>query len=141
MILDLIISAVLGAIIGLEREYTHKTAGLRTHILVCMGSTLFTLMSVNGFGSFISTTSYDPSRIIAAILVGVGFIGAGTIIKHGAGVKGLTTAASLWITAGIGIAVGLGFYILAVFAAFVSIVVLLLVIAHPHLQAEVKKKK
>lgn len=102
----LILSCILGGAVGVERESIHRPAGLRTHVLVSLGSTLFTLVSIYGFGS-----STDPSRIAAQIVSGIGFLGAGTIIRHRAGIRGLTTAASLWTVAGIGLGVGSGYYI------------------------------
>ena len=107
LILRLIISFVLSMIIGFEREISLKPAGLRTHILVSVASTLFTILSFHAFpGS-------DPSRLAASILVGIGFIGAGTIIKTKEKIIGLTTATTLWIVTSIGIAVGAGYYLLA----------------------------
>ncbi len=109
MSLVLLLSIVLAGMIGLERELHGHPAGLRTHILVCMGSTLITMVSVH-----IGTTSpgrpSDPARLAAQIVSGIGFLGAGAIIREGATVKGLTTAASIWTTAGIGIALGAGPY-------------------------------
>jgi len=109
------LAAVLGGIVGWEREVHERPAGLRTHILVSMGSALITLISV----SF--TTPYDPGRIAAQIVSGIGFLGAGTILRQGNIVRGLTTAASLWTVAGIGMAVGVGgkFAILAIVATLI----------------------
>lgn len=101
----IILSAALGAAIGWQRERLGKAAGLRTHSLVAIGSTLFTLLSTTGFGA---TT--DPSRIAAQILTGIGFIGAGSIIHKDGGIEGVTTAAGLWAVAAIGMAVGVGWY-------------------------------
>ncbi len=113
--LRLIVSLVLAGIIGYQREkHSEKVAGLRTHILVSLGSTLITLISIYAF----SGTNVDPSRIAAGIVTGIGFLGAGTIIrsvdKSGTVIIGLTTAASLWVTAAIGMAIGVGFYFAAV---------------------------
>ncbi|MHB0997774.1 MAG: MgtC/SapB family protein [Armatimonadota bacterium] len=102
MSLKLILASILGGVVGFERERHEHPAGLRTHILVCMGSTLIMLIS-QSFG-----TVTDPSRIAAQIVSGIGFLGAGTILRQGSVVRGLTTAASLWTVAGIGMAVGLG---------------------------------
>lgn len=107
MLAQLIISFLLGSIIGYERELKYKPAGLRTHILVCLASTLFTILSINAF------PGADKSRVASAILMGIGFIGAGTVIQIKDKIVGLTTAASLWITAAIGMAVGAGLYFLA----------------------------
>ena len=97
LVIRLLISVVFGGAIGYERRRAGKPAGLRTNSLVCMGATLFTIASVYGFGE-----SADPSRVAAAIAVGIGFIGAGTIIKHEREVAGLTTAASVWAASGTG---------------------------------------
>ncbi|MCX6089572.1 MAG: MgtC/SapB family protein [Candidatus Atribacteria bacterium] len=109
-----------GGIIGYQREKAEKPAGLRTHILVCLGSTLITIVSIFAFGKM----GADPSRITAQIVSGVGFLGAGTIFRYGPSVKGLTTAASLWAVCGVGIAIGAGVY----FAAFLGVVFILLVL-------------
>jgi len=103
MILKLLLAGVLGGIVGYEREVHERPAGLRTHILVCMGSALITLVSV----SFVPPVG-DPGRIAAQIVSGIGFLGAGTILRQGNIVRGLTTAASLWTVAGIGMAVAIG---------------------------------
>lgn len=97
-------ACLLGGLIGLERESLGRPAGLRTHILVSVGSTLIMLVSIYGFGTG------DPARLAAQVVSGIGFLGAGTIMREGATVRGLTTAASLWVVAGIGLAVGAGFY-------------------------------
>jgi putative Mg2+ transporter-C (MgtC) family protein len=107
-IIKLISAFILSGIVGLEREVSSKPAGLRTHALVGLGSALLTILSREGFpGS-------DPARIAAAVIVGMGFLGAGTILKTEGRIVGLTTAASLWITAAVGVAVGAGYYALAV---------------------------
>jgi putative Mg2+ transporter-C (MgtC) family protein len=107
MVIRLIIAAVVGGIIGYERESAEKPAGLRTLILVCVGAALFTMASVS-FGLM-----SDPSRIAAGIVVGVGFLGAGTIIHGRGGIVGLTTAAGIWVVAAVGMAVGAGLYLVA----------------------------
>jgi putative Mg2+ transporter-C (MgtC) family protein len=111
-----VVAAVLGGAIGLERELDEKAAGLRTHILVSVGSALFTLVGAYGFADFPSS-SIDPSRIAAQIVTGVGFLGAGVIFRQGFTIRGLTTAASLWLVAAIGMAAGAGFWKGAVIAA------------------------
>jgi len=117
-LLQLFIAVILGGIIGIEREKSHKPAGIRTHMLVAMGSCLFTLASIS-FGT-------DPSRIAAGILTGIGFIGAGTIIaEKGDKIVGITTAASLWTTSAIGLLVGINDYVLAAFASLLVIIILL----------------
>ncbi len=104
----LALSVLLGAVIGLERERQGKSAGLRTHALVSLGSALFTLISIRGFGGVAAMGGRDPARVAAQIVTGVGFLGAGTIMHEGITIRGLTTAASLWTTAGIGMAAGSG---------------------------------
>jgi putative Mg2+ transporter-C (MgtC) family protein len=109
----LLIAAVLGALIGIEREIHEHPAGMRTHLLVAAGCALFTELSIYGFqGSVPGTTAVDPSRLAAQIVSGMGFLGAGAILKYGTSIRGLTTAASLWATAAIGIAAGTGQLIL-----------------------------
>ena len=117
-ILKLVIAAIIGGLVGIEREAYHKPAGVRTHMLVCLGAALFTIVSVVAFpeGDFI--------KIAAGIVTGIGFLGAGTIFKSKDTVRGLTTAASLWAVAGIGLAIGAGLYIITVVAALLVIIVL-----------------
>lgn len=109
-------SLILGGIIGYEREINRHAAGLRTNILVCVGSTLIMLLSIYGFNQFLDEPSVrsDPARLAAQVISGIGFLGAGTIMQRGASIKGLTTAATLWVMAAIGLAVGAGFYYPAV---------------------------
>lgn len=106
----LLLATILGGFIGFERESRGRAAGFRTHILVCLGSTLFMMTSMFIFEIYKGLPNVDPSRIAAQVVTGIGFLGAGTILRSGATVKGLTTAASLWAVAGIGLAVGCGFY-------------------------------
>ncbi len=110
IIVRIILSCVLGGLIGLERESLNKSAGFRTHILVCVGSALVMIVSQDIYNLYQNRTSLDPARIAAQVVSGIGFLGAGTIMREGATVKGLTTAASLWVVAGVGLAVGGGFY-------------------------------
>jgi putative Mg2+ transporter-C (MgtC) family protein len=114
----LLLALALGGIIGFEREMSAHSAGFRTHILVCIGSALTMLLSEYGFAAFASEprVTMDPSRLAAQVISGIGFLGAGTIIRNGLSVTGLTTAASLWVVAAIGLASGAGFY----FAAMVT---------------------
>ena len=106
----LIVACLLGGIIGYERESRNKSAGLRTHVLVCVGSCLIMILSENIYYNVQGLTNADPARLAAQVVSGIGFLGAGTIMKEGLSVKGLTTAASLWVVAGVGLAVGFGYY-------------------------------
>src|ERR687887_833691 len=124
-LLRLALAAALGGAIGFERELRDREAGLRTHMLVCLGSALFTIVSAYGFRGFLTSGDQviraDPTRIAAQIVVGIGFLGAGAIIRHGLSVRGLTTAATLWVAAAIGIAAGAGYYSGAVIATLVTL--------------------
>lgn len=128
IVLRIIIGAALGGLVGLEREIRGQAAGFRTHTLVAMGSTLFTLVSLYGFAEFVGPsgepTNLDPSRIASQVVVGIGFLGAGAIMRHGTSVKGLTTAASLWVVAAMGLAVGVGLYVGAITVALLLLIVL-----------------
>lgn len=104
------LAVLLSGLIGLERETIRRPAGLRTHILVCVGSVVAMITSEYLFGKYAGHTNIDPARLGAQVISGVGFLGTGTIIRNGANVKGLTTAASLWAVACVGLAVGIGFY-------------------------------
>ena len=108
------VAAALGGAVGLERELRDREAGFRTHMLVSIGSALFTLVSAYGFRDFLtnggSVVRADPTRIAAQIVTGIGFLGAGAIIRQGLSVRGLTTAATLWVVAAIGMAAGTGYY-------------------------------
>jgi putative Mg2+ transporter-C (MgtC) family protein len=108
VLLRIFMAAALGGAIGLERELRERQAGLRTHLVVSVGSALFTLVSAYGFASF--DGKVDPTRIAAQIVSGIGFLGAGAIIRQGLSVRGLTTAASLWLVAAIGMAAGAGYW-------------------------------
>lgn len=121
----LVLSVLLSGIIGIERESIKRPAGLRTHILVCVGSTLVMLTSIYIFDIFKQQTALQPDRLGAQVISGIGFLGAGTIIRQGDTVRGLTTAASLWAVACIGIAVGVGFYIGAIIAVLLVLFILL----------------
>lgn len=110
----LVIASVLGAAIGLEREVHAHPAGMRTHLLVSLGSAAFTVLSIFFFQAPNGSVATDPSRIAAQIVSGIGFLGAGAILKYGTSVRGLTTAASLWATAGVGMAAGAGAWFVAV---------------------------
>lgn len=117
----LLVAAVLGAAIGIEREIHDHPAGIRTHLLVALGSALFTVLSIVGFPSPDGVAT-DPSRVAAQIVTGIGFLGAGAILKYGPTVRGLTTAASLWAAAGIGMAAGAGLPVLGLAATVIVLV-------------------
>jgi putative Mg2+ transporter-C (MgtC) family protein len=125
-LLRLALAGVFGGAIGLERELREREAGLRTHLLVSVGSALFTIVSAYGFREFLTTDGQvvraDPTRIAAQIVTGIGFLGAGAIIRQGLSIRGLTTAATLWVVAAIGMAAGAGYYSAAVIT---SVLVLL----------------
>ncbi|WP_018758653.1 MgtC/SapB family protein [Paenibacillus terrigena] len=115
VMIRLLLAMLLGGLVGFEREHNNHAAGLRTHILVCLGSTLIMLLSIYGFAEFV-TLNRDPARLAASVITGIGFLGAGTILFTGKSITGLTTAASLWVVASIGLAIGAGFYFAAVAA-------------------------
>ncbi|MDI6798952.1 MAG: MgtC/SapB family protein [Candidatus Aenigmarchaeota archaeon] len=117
IIAKMILAVFLGGVIGYEREVIRKPAGLRTHMLVSLGSALFTVMSFTAFPA-------DPARIASHIVIGIGFIGAGTIFQMKDKVIGLTTAACLWVTASIGMAVGVGYYLIAIVTTALTYIVL-----------------
>ena len=130
--LRLLLAAGLGAVIGLQRELTGKEAGLRTNMLISLGSALLTVISIYGFAGS------DPARIAAGIATGIGFIGAGVILHRAGGpVIGLTSAATIWTVAGIGMAAGAGLYIVSVIATALSFLILML----PHIDRKNKSKK
>lgn len=118
----LIIAFLLGAIIGLERERRERPAGLRTHILVSTASALLMMLSQTVAGE-----SFDPGRIAAGVVTGIGFLGAGTIIRYGSSIKGLTTAASLWAAAAVGLAVGMGWYLAGVLTTILIFITLVVI--------------
>jgi putative Mg2+ transporter-C (MgtC) family protein len=139
----LFIAALLGGFIGWERERRGRPAGLRTHLLVCVGVTLMMLVSEHIFVRYQGYNSdsvlrIDPARIAAQVVTGIGFLGAGTIIRSRASIRGLTTAASLWLVAGIGLAVGSGFILPAVFATVIAIATLVLI---PFAERRMKRDK
>ncbi len=113
----LILSTLAGGLIGLEREVVHKPAGIRTHMLVCLGSALFVLVTIE-------TLPNEAGRIIAGVATGIGFLGAGTIFKSKDEVHGLTTAASIWAVAGVGISIGLGYYLMTIIAVILILIIL-----------------
>jgi putative Mg2+ transporter-C (MgtC) family protein len=127
-LLRLALAAGFGGAIGIERELRDREAGFRTHLLVALGASIFTIVSAYGWANFhfsrASGLSYDPTRIAAQIVTGIGFLGAGAIIRHGISVRGLTTAATLWTVAAIGMASGAGYYSLAAVATAITLFVL-----------------
>lgn len=122
----LFLAALLGGLVGLDRENKKRAAGLRTHVLVSLGSALVMIMSVYIFEEYQGLTNLDPARLGAQVISGIGFLGAGTIIKQGTSVKGLTTAASLWAVACIGLAAGIGFYVGAILTGTIVFITLVL---------------
>lgn len=131
IILRLLLATFLGAVIGFQREKSGKEAGLRTNMLICLGSALFTVLSIYAF------PGADIARVAAYIAAGIGFIGAGVILhREGGGVAGLTSAATIWAVAGIGMSAGAGRYIVSVAACILTLIVLLL----PHLKKTAGKK-
>lgn len=123
-VVRLSVAAFLGGVVGLERQQRHKSAGLRTHILVSLGSCLIMLISYKLYAGVQGLTNADPARLAAQVVSGIGFLGAGTIMKEGLTIKGLTTAASLWVVAGVGLAVGAGYYVGAVATTVLSVLAL-----------------
>lgn len=124
--LKVILAVILGGMIGLERESINRPAGFRTHILVCVGAALVMIISEELFEQYHGLTTADPARLGAQVISGIGFLGAGTIIKDGVTVKGLTTAATLWAVSCIGLAIGGGYYAPAIITSIVVYVVLIL---------------
>lgn len=122
IVLRLLLATALGAVIGYQRERADKPAGLRTHVLICVGSALFTVVSAYGF-----IDVADPTRIAAGIVTGIGFLGAGAIIRReGELVTGLTTAATIWVVAAIGLAAGAGLYIVSAVTTVIALIILIL---------------
>jgi putative Mg2+ transporter-C (MgtC) family protein len=136
VLLRVVLAGVLGGAIGAERELREREAGLRTHMLVAVGAALFTIVSAYAWGDFKFSQrggiTFDPTRIAAQIVTGIGFLGAGAIIRQGLSVRGLTTAASLWVVAAIGMASGAGYYSAAVITTVVVLISLwpLRIVAH-----------
>jgi len=119
--LQLIVAALLGGVIGIERSVAHKTAGMRTYALVSMSASLFIIISNVVTTQYIGITNFDPLRVASQVVVGIGFIGAGLISFKRSKLRGLTTAAGLWMAAGIGMAVGYELYAIAVFVSALTI--------------------
>ncbi len=123
----ILLAAILGGIVGGEREYHGHTAGLRTNILVAVGACLFTILSVEGFPTA-NNLIHDPTRLAAQIVSGIGFLGAGAVFRDNDRVRGLTTAATIWLMAAIGIAAGVGSYFLAIVTTIITIIVLVVLL-------------
>ncbi|HXV27789.1 MAG TPA: MgtC/SapB family protein [bacterium] len=121
----LVVATFLGGLIGIEREMHGKEAGFRTYALVCVGAALIMVVSTEVYEIYKETTNVDPSRIAAQVVSGIGFLGAGAIIRFPQGIKGLTTAAGIWIAAGIGLACGLGLYHPAIITTALSLTILI----------------
>lgn len=138
IIVRILLAAVIGGLIGIEREVNNRPAGLRTHVLVTLGSTLIMLISIDGFDSLGTGQMADPSRLAAQVVSGIGFLGAGTIMRTGNSINGLTTAASLWVSAGIGLGIGSGYYLGSVVTA---VIVLLTLMTLGSLEKKVLKRK
>ena len=136
VLVRVVLAGALGGAIGAEREIREREAGLRTHMLVAVGAALFTIVSAYAWGDFEFSTAkgvtFDPTRIAAQVVTGIGFLGAGAIIRQGLSVRGLTTAASLWVVAAIGMASGAGYYSAAVITTVLVLVSLwpLRIVAH-----------
>ncbi len=131
MVLRVLLAVVLGGAIGIEREIDAQPAGFRTHVVLCLGAALFGLISIHAFAPYTASRNstnvqIDPTRVASQVVVGVGFLGGGAILKQGASVRGLTTAASMWVTAAIGLAVGVGYYWGAVAVTVATLVSLVL---------------
>ncbi|MEK4508779.1 MgtC/SapB family protein [Paenibacillus sp. FSL K6-2524] len=126
ILVRLLLSVLMGGLIGFEREHNNHPAGFRTHILVCLGSSLIMMLSIYGFSDFIGETNVrlDPARLATAVITGIGFLGAGTILFTGKSITGLTTAASLWVVAAMGLAIGAGFYFAAITVTCLVLIIL-----------------
>ncbi|QGT99207.1 Mg(2+)-transport-ATPase-associated protein MgtC [Candidatus Syntrophocurvum alkaliphilum] len=125
IIFRLTLACILGGLIGLERESLNRPAGLRTYTLVCVGSALAMVVSLDMYYQYYHTVNADPGRIAAQVVSGIGFLGAGTILREGATVRGLTTAAGLWVVACIGLAVGAGLYVPAIATTILILFILI----------------
>lgn len=128
MVIKLLLAAIFSGLVGWERQAEHKPAGLRTHMLVGLGSALFTIISYYGITELgMLAGTVDPTRIAAGIVTGIGFLGAGAILQSKGEIKGLTTAASIWIVSAVGMAVGFGLYFLAGLTSIITLVILFIV--------------
>jgi putative Mg2+ transporter-C (MgtC) family protein len=143
MILRLVLAIVLGMLVGAERFLIHKEAGIKTHALVSMGSALFIIISEMMMQKYANVGVFDPMRMASQIVVGIGFLGAGTIILSGSRLKGLTTASGLWVTAGLGMAAGFGLYGISIVATVLVLLVLIFgyIIEKPLLKISEKEEQ
>ena len=121
----LVLAAVLSGIVGFEREFHGRAAGFRTHILLCVGSTLIMLTSMHIFDVYIGRVPLDPARLASGVVTGIGFLGAGAIIRYKSSIRGLTTAASLWVVTGVGLAVATGLYFGAIVTTGIAVIALM----------------
>ncbi|MDW7651136.1 MAG: MgtC/SapB family protein [Bacillota bacterium] len=140
LMLRLVLAGLLGGFVGYERERHNRPAGLRTHILVCLGSALVMIVSTAGFGGEMGVRG-DQARIAAQVVTGIGFLGAGTIMRQGSAVRGLTTAASIWVVAAVGLAAGIGLYLAAVTATGLVLLTLFSLSRVEDLLAKGRRKK
>lgn len=136
IILRLTVAIVLGMVIGIERLLVHKEAGMKTHALVAMGAALFIIISEAIAQKYAGIGNFDPSRMASQIIVGIGFLGAGSIILQGSRLTGITTAGGIWVTAGIGMAAGFGLHMLAIIS---TVLVLLILIVMSIFEKPIKK--
>jgi putative Mg2+ transporter-C (MgtC) family protein len=127
IILDLVVAVILGLLVGGERLFVHKDAGMKTHALVSLGAALFVIISTKTVEIYSNLPGFSPTMIVAQIVVGIGFLGAGSIMVYGSRLRGLTTAGGLWVTAGIGMASGFGFLAIATISTVLVLMVLILV--------------
>lgn len=127
IIIRLVVAVILGILIGIERVLVHKEAGMKTHALVSLGAAVFVVISEMIYLKYGSAGGFDPSRVASQIIVGIGFLGAGSIILQGNRLLGLTTAGGLWVTAGVGMAAGFGFFTLALITTLLIIIVFVVV--------------
>jgi putative Mg2+ transporter-C (MgtC) family protein len=143
MILRLVLAIVLGMLVGAERFLIHKEAGIKTHALVSMGSALFIIISEMMMQKYANVGVFDPMRMASQIVVGIGFLGSGTIILSGSRLKGLTTASGLWVTAGLGMAAGFGLYGISIVATVLVLLVLIFgyIIEKPLLKISEKEEQ
>ncbi|MGD2279467.1 MAG: MgtC/SapB family protein [Candidatus Omnitrophota bacterium] len=141
VILRLFLSVIFGGLVGLEREVHGRAAGLRTHILVSLGAALFMITSLLVGASYGHLGNVDPSRIAAGVVTGIGFLGAGAIIRFGISIRGLTTAASIWAVAAIGLAAGAGLYVAAGAATLMVVIVLFLSRLEERMELKGQKSK